>query len=76
MQKYRNKYEEVFQQLYQYDAFAVNTNKNIVKKNCVRTDRFRDLLSEIFQNYIRLCLAKHDHSASFIRFTVKILLSF
>ena len=32
MQKYRNKYEEVFQQLYQYDAFAVNTNKNIVKK--------------------------------------------
>ena len=34
MQKYRNKYEEVFQQLYQYDAFAVNTNKNIVKKLC------------------------------------------
>ena len=27
-------YEEVFQQLYQYDVFAVSTNKNIVKKQC------------------------------------------
>ena len=54
MEEYRKKYERVFQQLYQYDVFAVSTDKNTVKKTTCKYWEVQELLSEICQKYINL----------------------
>ena len=55
MEKYRKKYEKVFQQLYHYDVFAVSTDKNTVKKkNTCKYWEVQELLSEMCQKYINL----------------------
>ena len=45
MQMCPKKYEEVFQQLNQYDVFVVSTDKNTVKKTCVTAERLGNLMS-------------------------------
>ena len=50
MEKYRKKYERVFQQLYQYDVFAVSTDKNRVKKPRVSTERFKNFCEKFAKN--------------------------
>ena len=53
MQICPKKNEDVFQQLYQYDFFAVSTDKKYSKRPRVSTERFKNI-GEKFAKYINL----------------------
>ena len=56
------KYEEVFQQLNQYDVFAVSTEKlNTLNKPRERTERFKNMMWENFQKYMNLFSQVQPH---------------
>ena len=48
MQMCPKKYQEVFQQLYQYDVLAVSTNKKAIKNRVKQLELLGNLMSEIF----------------------------
>ena len=54
MQICPKKYEEVFQQLNQYKGFCSQYGQKYTKKLRVRIERFKNLMSEIFHNYMNL----------------------